>query len=340
MQALIIAIAASVATAASAAPPAAVPGWKYHGFTSFPAAYFGANMTGPPNATELAFVARHQLAGFGWQASMATRWPGAAPWEPPANGGSLPANYSYSEEAVLAADAARLSRYARAHAPTAAVDAAFVYRQASVANWWFADDRAMYGGHAEFFLRDAAGRLCWRDGPFYDWTAPGAPEYYLGHHVQTLCDEASRGGGGGNGGGLPRAVFFDGVDTTARASGQIVYPHHTNCTLNLTKAKSRALYAGAIDWSVRVGKALNDCGVLPIYSLGGAMDPAIAADRGYIASEQGLVRSLAAAKVSWARYYEFWSWWRAGYGIANALNETAQGVPSVPVKILPMAFLD
>ena len=44
---LLLAIALSAPWPAAAA----VPGWAYNGFASFPAAFFGANMTGPPNTT-------------------------------------------------------------------------------------------------------------------------------------------------------------------------------------------------------------------------------------------------------------------------------------------------
>ena len=32
----------------------------------------------------------------------------------------------------------------------------------------------------------------------------------------------------------------------------------------------------------RIGSALNDCGVYPIFSLGGAIDPSVAAARKYV----------------------------------------------------------
>ena len=119
-----------------------------------------------------------------------------------------------------------------------------------------------------------------------------------------------------------------------RTNTAIAFPFLLFCfsggsALNLTDAEFAQLYASATAAFVRVGRALNACGVWPIFSLGGAMAPAIAKDRGYISSEQPFVAALARAGVSWARYYEFFSWFRAGYGIANALNESAQGVPSV-----------
>eukprot|EP00438_Fugacium_kawagutii_P014225 Skav210334 [mRNA] locus=scaffold4443:49401:56848:- [translate_table: standard] len=43
------------------------PPWNYEGFNSFPAFYFGANESGLENASWLPFVARHQVAGWGWQ---------------------------------------------------------------------------------------------------------------------------------------------------------------------------------------------------------------------------------------------------------------------------------
>ena len=50
---------------------AAVPAFPYSGFQRFPAFYFGGDERGDQAGTELAFVARHALAGWGWQQGFA-----------------------------------------------------------------------------------------------------------------------------------------------------------------------------------------------------------------------------------------------------------------------------
>lgn len=49
------------------ATAAFVPPWTYDGFDRFPALWFGANASGLDNSSQLALVARHSLAGYGWQ---------------------------------------------------------------------------------------------------------------------------------------------------------------------------------------------------------------------------------------------------------------------------------
>ena len=49
------------------ASAAFVPPWTYDGFDRFPALWFGANASGLDNSSQLALVARHSLAGYGWQ---------------------------------------------------------------------------------------------------------------------------------------------------------------------------------------------------------------------------------------------------------------------------------
>eukprot|EP00039_Didymoeca_costata_P024087 m.9236 g.9236 ORF g.9236 m.9236 type:complete len:398 (-) comp4029_c0_seq1:44-1237(-) len=43
--------------------------WDYTGFSRFPSFYFGADQSGPQSHTELEFVARFALSGWGWQQS-------------------------------------------------------------------------------------------------------------------------------------------------------------------------------------------------------------------------------------------------------------------------------
>ena len=41
--------------------------FPYKGFESFPASFFGADIWGVENSTEMALVAKHQVSGWGWQ---------------------------------------------------------------------------------------------------------------------------------------------------------------------------------------------------------------------------------------------------------------------------------
>jgi hypothetical protein len=56
---------ALIVASSVAIPP--VPSWPYDGFARFPSLWFGANVSGLDNSTQLAFVAQHALAGYGWQ---------------------------------------------------------------------------------------------------------------------------------------------------------------------------------------------------------------------------------------------------------------------------------
>ena len=44
-----------------------IPQWPYDGFERFPTLWFGANVSGLDNMTQLSFVSKHSLAGYGWQ---------------------------------------------------------------------------------------------------------------------------------------------------------------------------------------------------------------------------------------------------------------------------------
>ncbi len=74
---------------------------------------------------------------------------------------------------------------------------------------------------------------------------------------------------------------------------------------------------------------LNKCGVWPIYSMGNAMNPTVSPERGYPQTMESELTPLLASNASWARFYEFWGWSGADYGIRSALNLTALGVPLV-----------
>ena len=74
---------------------------------------------------------------------------------------------------------------------------------------------------------------------------------------------------------------------------------------------------------------LNKCGIWPIYSMGNAMNTQISRERGYSQPMELELQPLLASGATWARFYEFWGWSSADYGIRSALNLTALGVPLV-----------
>ena len=59
------------------------------------------------------------------------------------------------------------------------------------------------------------------------------------------------------------------------------------------------------------------------------MDPKISPLRGYPQTMQAELTDLLRSGASWARFYEFWGWTGADYGIRSALNLTELGVPLV-----------
>jgi hypothetical protein len=60
-------ITLACAAIASITSAGQVPAWTYDGFARFPALWFGANVSGLDNPVQLALIAKHSLAGYGWQ---------------------------------------------------------------------------------------------------------------------------------------------------------------------------------------------------------------------------------------------------------------------------------
>ena len=180
--------------------------WKYKGFDAFPALYFGANETGPESERELALIARHQLAGWGWQVEQCgdgTAHSGADGWcdgkhqsldQQCFGTGARCANLTFDESAASLHDAHALRQFIQRHSADAHTDGIFVYRQANLANWWYKEaGRVAFTEHPEFFHAADNGQLCWRDGPFWDFTVQGATKYWLNTTIAELCSQASSG---------------------------------------------------------------------------------------------------------------------------------------------------
>ena len=310
---------------AAAAVVGRLPGWPYRGFERFPAEFFGSNTTGLDNLTQLQFDARFMVAGWGWNVMDVQSYYGLPP--PGFSHGNAPPGYNFSSEEVLHREVKRLRSL-----PLPQPDATFVYRQSFFADWPYAEARRALAADGAVVVRDDAGRICSkeRDPAFgvWDWLHPGTLQLYLRNQVATLCRQRAAGGA--------EIAYFDGVDANGALAGSAAPGtagswHGLNCSRTSPLAEWRARNAAAAAAWAQIGAALNRCGVYPVFSLGGAADPAVAARRQYVATEAVYIEAFAAAGVRWARYYEFWGtglWGvNAGYGIANALVEARAGVP-------------
>jgi hypothetical protein len=209
----------------------------------------------------------------------------------------------------------------------------FEYRQIQVALRLFsmcalaADDPTK----DDFWLHDpSTGELClagqpWGSSdPYWNFSNPGAADYWVGSVIGELTmDRALTSGGRG-------AVFFDEVD-----QGECGY-RGGNC--DFAKFNSTALQAAKIATYARQTEAMNQAGIVPIFSL----------DNRFAASGTNTSTTLPCALpedamaealkgMTWVRFYENWpsSFWVPGgvdlqaSMVANAIIEAEQGIPNV-----------
>lgn len=280
--------------------------------------WFGANSSGLDSASTLALQARHAVAGYGWQTGHA-------------GGGTVGRG-----EAYLAAASTHARDYMAALPAGTPLPMLFVYRQIQVALRLFAQNALAADSPADdgFFLHDpASGDLClasqpWgTQDPYWDWSQPAAIQYWLDSVIGELASESALLSGGG-------AVFFDEVD-----QGQCGY-RGGSCdfgkfNLSAQQASSNVMLSGMV-------RALNGAGIIPILSL----DNRLAASSAGLPTGATLPAPCALPEDAlldalngtvWARFYENWpqSFWVPGGPdlaaamIANALLETAAGVPTI-----------
>jgi hypothetical protein len=206
MELLLVYVCLSTASTSSAGPPrftlaapppgaalvqpgsalsAAAPAWNYSGFVRFPAFYFGASEgSGVQSAQELAFVARHALAGWGWQQGHGAK--------------------AHGEQQGQQA-AARLRAVAPRNSSGTAPDALCVYRQseslftyydlmaAVAANTSLAASSQLHAPANSSKLCGGGGLLSFSQQPFLDyWVNTVGSEIAMEDHVD--------------------AVFYDGFD--------------------------------------------------------------------------------------------------------------------------------
>ena len=293
-------------------PPAAA-GWG----GKLKPTWFGANASGLDVDETLALLARHAVAGYGWQQGHA-------------GGGAVGRG-----EALLAAAATNARDYFARQPAGAARPVLFVYRQIQVALRLFAQSALAADDPANdaFFLHDAAGKLCtaaqpWgTNDPYWNFSQAAATSYWLDNVISELSTESALLGGGG-------AVFFDEVD-----QGQCGYRAGSCDFAAFTDVAAQQ--AASVAMLGSMVKQLNAAGITPILSLDNRLAasgdglPGLAAPCAL--PEDALLNVTANAGLLFVRFYENFpqSFWTPGGPdlaaamIANALLETAAGVPVI-----------
>eukprot|EP01052_Picozoa_sp_SAG31_P019789 SAG31_NODE_1459_length_8254_cov_4.297854_9_plen_314_part_00 len=182
--------------------------FEYAGFSSFPASFFGANPVGVENRTEMALVARHQLAGWGWQAGCSDECgvhcdhKGGCPKLPPPGYG--PASGHANEESASYTQAKTFHAFIDELGSNHSTQGIFVYRQMCNAVWWYERfyDALMDTSKRGFFLTsERTGELCWDAGGFLDFRNSSAINWYVETVVGELLNESDAVG----------FIFFDGA---------------------------------------------------------------------------------------------------------------------------------
>jgi hypothetical protein len=293
--------------------PPLVAGWT--GFIK--PFWFGANSNGLQPEGTLALMARHAVAGFGWQQGH----PG---------GGK-----TGREEALLAAAATRARVFFNAANASTVL---FVYRQIQVCCsmfglCWYANYAPQAAG---FWLTDASGKRCDAAQPWgtrdaiWDFRVPGAADWWVNNVVDELTGTSAL----TNAGGAPGAVFFDECDqnTCGYKSDACDFSSFNQSSLASQQAASNAMLA-------RTAAKLNAANIIPIFSLDNRVGASGAGLPGAAAPcalpEDDTLAALAG--TTWVRFYENWpsTFWRPDNAdlhaamIANAMLEAAAGVPSV-----------
>ena len=287
--------------------------------------WFGANHTGLDSETTLALMAKHSVAGYGWQTGGA------------AHDGIAGVGRGDSWGAAAVSHAADYMR-SHGHGNVTVVQ----YRQVQVALRLFAQNAVIAADNPEnddFWLHDVTTKkIClanqpWGTAdPFWNFSNANATSYWVEHVIGELTTDDSL-----TGSAPFSAVFFDEVD-----QGYCGY-HTAGCNFELLDLK--ALQTANNAMLTQMVTSLNSAGITPILSL----------DSRYTASCEGLPsgssapcgspacavpeeQTVAALKgLSWVRFYENWpgSFWHAAGPdelaamVQHALLEGAVGVPTV-----------
>eukprot|EP00039_Didymoeca_costata_P006567 m.91396 g.91396 ORF g.91396 m.91396 type:complete len:414 (-) comp13301_c0_seq7:2565-3806(-) len=302
--------------------------WEYKGWTEFPASFFGADPSGLENVTQLAFVSRHQVAGWGWQqgceAECGSGCARGCPQLPNPAASAMEEQASYKQ-------ASALKQYLKDHGGTN--QATFVYRQISQSIWWYQENLKAFKNPQNrgfFFRSDIDDSFCWSYGPLWDFRNESAMNYFVDVVIGELTMREHD---------AVDLVFFDGGVGFLGAA-----PHpspsgpigNSNCTRkdhNYTDAERTASVLSYIETMRRAAIKLNDAGMIPVYSIELPFDATIAKNRGFpgnpVLTEMDVYRALE--NVTWMRYYEWFqaSGWSESIGMSveNMVQETQLGIP-------------
>ena len=283
-------------------PPHSLPLWNYSGYTRFPSFYFGAS-PGPQSSSELAYVRRNSLSGWGWQQGYKSN------------------NGHHGEEAGAAAAAAL-----RAIAPVGSEnspDATFVYRQSESLFTYYdifanvtLNSSLLYASE----LHDpVSGKPC-GGGGLLSFSNATFIDYWVNIVGGDIALEKNVDG-----------VFLDGFDklysgNTLSSQGCPSYTPSLTASALLDKVAATAAFS-------RVLNAAGKVAIISTYNfLNASLD---GLDRERVGDMNGVYEDAyisGLADTQWMRFYEVW----LGHGadqdaamISNAIRETSLGVPFV-----------
>ena len=299
------------------------PPWPYDGFDRFPTLWFGANATGLDGTAQLAFNAKHGIAGYGWQQ------------------GTVASGFVHGEP-QLAQAALHLADYVAAHPPakpTWTPTRVFVYRWMQLCWSRFDITRAaiLNSNDSSLFLHDddnkSSKATCkwvdtWSppqtkmDSPFFLWQNPAATGFWLDNVISEVATEMG-----------VDAVFFDETDWSYCG-----YPFSksgcTSLSANFMSADYRAKFAALKG----TAEMLNAAGKIPIFSTKNSLSASFASVGttqakafGYNCSGVTLEEYAANLNnVSWIRFDEFWMSYQQpdadAVQIDTSIRLAAQGV--------------
>ena len=224
---------------------ATVPSWRYRGYDSFPALFFGAqNGTNTTDialepASNLEWITRHQLAGYGWQHAIGLM----------------------REESALHQVAKQTKEYGQAAGREVAT---FVYRDAQCVDKEYRLDAILLNDSNKdhWFLRQN-GIVCrrhgqWPNQPQFNFSVPAVRDYYINVIIAEVAKEDG-----------VDVVFFDETDWTFHHYPWVTF---ANCP-NFEPFPSEAAWAeyrnAKADLLSRIIVALNAHGKVPLFSCSG-----------------------------------------------------------------------
>lgn len=294
---------------------ASLPAWRYRGYENFPSLFFGAQngsrtMDPLEPASNLEWITKHQLAGYGWQHAIGVM----------------------QEEKVLHMVAKQTKEYGRAAGREVAT---FVYRDAQCADEEYVLAAAVINDTSKdhWFLRQN-GTICLRDGQFpdsrqFNFSVPEVRDYYINVMMKEVAAEDG-----------VDVVFFDETDWTFHK-----YPFQTfkNCpNLELSMFPNDAAWSAyseaKADLLSRIVVLLNKAGKVPLFSASGgttATSIAKCPNQAWHWPEEDYLKTIRSQSKggTYHRFYESWM----GFGnvdrdcwsnwLQNAIWETSQGLP-------------